>query len=74
MAFAVHVMDYLMQNELCTPAKKDAHLSWEGHSLPSSEPQLWLKNISWGHCCLGTRAISAGMTGIYLKRELSQQW
>ncbi len=51
-------LDYLEEKELCTPGKKDALLSWEGYSLPSSEHQLWLKNISWGDRFLGARAVS----------------
>ena len=51
-------LDYLVEKGLCTPGKKDALLSWEGYSLPSSEPQLWPKNISWGDRFLGARAVS----------------
>lgn len=51
-------LDYLVEQELCTPNKRDALLAWSGYSHPSSAPELWPRNISWGDHLLGSRAIS----------------
>ena len=51
-------LDYLVAQELCTPSKRDALLAWNGFSQPSSAPELWPRNISWGDRLLGSRAIS----------------
>lgn len=39
-------LNYLVEKELCTPAKKAALLSWYGCSQKSSFPNLWPSNIS----------------------------
>lgn len=39
-------LNYLVEKELCTSAKKDALLSWYGFSQKSSVPDLWPINIS----------------------------
>jgi hypothetical protein len=51
-------LDYLVERELCTPAKKNAFLSWPGLSKKSSDPDLWPRNISVGDRFLGSRAYS----------------
>lgn len=51
-------LDYLVERELCTSAKKDALLSWYGFSNKSSVPELWPSNISVGDRLFGSRAKS----------------
>ena len=51
-------LDYLVETELCTPAKKDAFLAWPGLSQKLSVPDLWPSNISFGDRFLGSRAFS----------------
>ena len=51
-------LHYLVEQELCTPNKRDALLVWNGYSYPSSTPGLWPENISWVDRLLGSRAIS----------------
>jgi hypothetical protein len=51
-------LDYLIEQELCSPAKKNALLNWPGFSHKSSHPDLWPSNISFGDRFLGSRAIS----------------
>lgn len=51
-------LDYLVERELCTSAKKDALLSWYGSSNKSSVPELWPSNISVCDHLFGSRAKS----------------
>lgn len=51
-------LNYLVERELCTSAKKDAILSWYGFSNKSSVPDLWPSNISVGDRLFGSRAKS----------------
>lgn len=39
-------LDYLVKIGLCTPEKRDAFLSWHGHSYEESNPELWSSNVS----------------------------
>ncbi len=52
------LLDYLIEEKLCTLAKKDSLLSWPGFSQKSSVPDLWPSNISFGDRLLGSRAVS----------------
>lgn len=57
-------LNYLVAEGLCTLAKRDALLAWEGFSQRSSAPELWPRNISWGDRLLGSRAISIFWRGL----------
>jgi hypothetical protein len=52
------LLDWLVAEGLCTPAKRDALLVWEGFSQKSATPDLWPSNIDWGDRFLGARAVS----------------
>jgi hypothetical protein len=51
-------LDYLVEAELCTLAKKNAFLAWPGLSQKSSVPDLWPDNVSFGDRFLGSRVFS----------------
>ncbi len=51
-------LDYLVEKGVCTPAKKNAFLTWPGLSQKPSVPDLWPSNISVGDRFLGARASS----------------
>ncbi|MBW4553464.1 MAG: hypothetical protein KME35_20470 [Aphanocapsa sp. GSE-SYN-MK-11-07L] len=51
-------LDYLVEEGLCAPAKKNSLLNWPGFSQKSSAPDLWPSNISFGDRLLGSRAVS----------------
>ncbi len=40
------LLDYLVQTGLCTPEKRDAFLSWHGHSYEESYPEVWSSNVN----------------------------
>ena len=52
-------LDYLIEIELCTPAKKQALLAWHGFSTKADEPELWPKDLLGGDLFLSSKAVSA---------------
>ncbi|HEY9651532.1 MAG TPA: methyltransferase domain-containing protein, partial [Coleofasciculaceae cyanobacterium] len=58
--FRWHVfLNYLVANNLCTPAKQEALLAWPGFSRKADNPEVWPKSLRAGDLLLGAKALSA---------------
>lgn len=52
-------LNYLVANNLCTPAKQKALLAWPGFSRKADNPEVWPKSLRGGDLFLGAKALSA---------------
>ncbi|HEY9852263.1 MAG TPA: class I SAM-dependent methyltransferase [Leptolyngbyaceae cyanobacterium] len=51
-------LDYLVEEGLCTPAKRKALLAWPGFSQKADIPELWPTNLAGGDLFLGSNVLS----------------
>lgn len=51
-------LDYLVEKDLCTSAKRDALLAWPGLTQKSDCPDLWPSNLMLGDIFFGSKAYS----------------
>lgn len=58
-------LDYLVEENLCTPAKRNSLLAWPGLSQKVDQPELWPSNLTWGDRFFGSRAFSVFWRTIY---------
>lgn len=51
-------LDYLVEEGLCTPGKRNALLAWPGFSQKADIPELWPTNLTGGDLFLGSKVLS----------------
>lgn len=51
-------LDYLVEEGLCVPAKREGLLAWSGFDSRNSRPDLWPSNLTWGDRFLNSTAVS----------------
>ena len=58
-------LDRLVNQGLCTVAKKDALLAWPGFCQKAERLELWPPNLIWGDIFIGSKAFSIFSRTIY---------
>ena len=52
------LIDHLVKTSLCSPAKRNALLTWTGFTQRVDRPQLWPANLTYGDLLMGSNAVS----------------
>lgn len=52
------LLDYLVEQRLCTLAKHQAILAWPGICMKSDHPDLWPSNLLWGDRFVNSQGVS----------------